>query len=72
MLLDWSHQMLSHKRKKTMKTLYELPSPDSRRCCRKDATGGVELREAIEALELCSPVETFPPREGREVRNLRY
>lgn len=55
-----------------MKTLYELPSPDSRRCCRKDATGGVELREAIEALELCSPVETFPPREGREVRNLRY
>lgn len=42
--------MLSHKRKKTMKNLYELPSPDSRRCCRKDATGGVELREAIEKL----------------------
>lgn len=66
MLLEWSHQMLSHKRKKTMKNLYELqPSP-------KEATGEVELGETKEALELCSPVETFPAREGREVRNLRY
>lgn len=49
-----------------MKNLYELqPSP-------KEATGEVELGEAKEALELCSPVETFPAREGREVRNLRY